>query len=51
MSGRIQFFVKHGKVHRHPAGKGCDVTPEDEDLCEEPPEGHDRCAFCFDFQQ
>jgi hypothetical protein len=46
-----RFFVKGGKVHKHPKGTKCMVDWNDEVLCEEPPMDEEKCAFCFDFQQ
>jgi len=46
-----KYFVKAGKVHKHPKGTKCMVSLDGEVLCEEPPKEVDKCPFCFDFQQ
>lgn len=45
-----EFFVKGGKVHKHPKGTECTVLRNGEVLCQEPPT-EEKCSFCFDIQQ
>lgn len=47
----VKFFVKGGKVHRHPKGTECPFDWDGEELCDEPPKEVEKCGFCFDFQQ
>ena len=46
-----EYYVKDGKVHKHPKGTKCMESWNGEVLCEEPPKEEEKCAFCFDLQQ